>query len=169
MCERSGRPRLVQLAVEQRKGRADPLVSDCCQPSEFGWVGVFLEVRAHGLNEEDINQPSDHFGHSNIAGIEFRQDMFDRQTKPWTSTLFRRLYVKERRKVVDKRIRVAVLKLHAAADEFRDTPSAASANYPIFARCMSFDELEEVNHCRLRPVPQDMRVATRNDNEVARG
>jgi hypothetical protein len=70
---------------------------------------------------------------------------------------------------MDKRIRVAVLKLHSAADESRDMPSAASANYPIFAVCMTFDQLEEVNHSRPRPVPQDMRVPTRNDNEVARG
>jgi hypothetical protein len=95
--------------------------------------------------------------------------MFDRQTKPGTSGLFRRLYVKERWKDHDKRVRVAVLKLHATAHESRDAPVAASANYPVFAVPMTFDELEEVNHCRLRPVAQDMRVTTRNDYEVARG
>jgi hypothetical protein len=155
--------------VEQRKGWANPLVSNCRQPSEFGGVGIFLEVGAHSLNEEDIDQPSDHLGHSNIAGVELGQDMLDRQIEPGTSTLFRRLYVKERRKYDDKRVGVAVLKLHAAADEFRDRPFAASAKYPIHAVRMALDELEEVNHCCLRPVAQDVRVAVRNDNEVARG
>ena len=93
--------------------------------------------------------------------------MFERQTEPGTSVLSR-LYVKKRRKDDNKRIRVAVLKLHAAADESGDAPFAASANYSIFAVCMTFDELEEVNYCRLRPVAHDMRVTTRNDNEVAR-
>jgi len=95
--------------------------------------------------------------------------MFDRQTEPGTSVSFRRFYVKQRRKDNDKRVRVAVLKLHAAADESCNTPFAPSANHSVFALGVTFDKLEEVNECVLRPVAQDMRVTTRNDNEVARG
>jgi hypothetical protein len=138
--------------VEQRKSRADPLVSDCCQPSELGSVGIFLEVRTHSLKEEDIDQPSDDFARPNIPGVEFGQDMFDRQTEPGTSVLFRRFYVKQRRKNNGKRVGVPVLELHAAADESGNTPFAASANYPVFALTVAFDELEEVDRCVLRPV-----------------
>jgi hypothetical protein len=54
--------------------------------------------------------------------------------------------MKERRKDEDERVGVAVLKLHAAADESRDAPLAAGAKYSIHAVWMTFDELEEVNH-----------------------
>jgi len=95
--------------------------------------------------------------------------MFHRQIEPGASVLFRRFYVKQSRKDNDKRVGVAVLELHAAADESRNTPFAASANHPIFAVCVTFDELEEVNHCVLSAVAQDVRLTTGNDNEVARG
>src|SRR5215469_16419411 len=102
-------------------------------------------MRAGGVNKKNVRQPSDYFDGTWAAGVEFCQDMFDRQAQPLTSISIGCLHMKDRRKHGQKRLGGPTLKLHAATHKLRDWPFTASAKNPVLAECPLFSKSEEID------------------------
>src|SRR5262245_30941809 len=93
--------------------------------------------------------------------------MADRNSESRGGVFAPPLEMYERRKNRKKRVGRAIFRPHSATHQFRDRSHAAGAKRPLFVRSVALEKFEIINNRSCWKIPYDMRVASRQDYEIA--
>jgi hypothetical protein len=81
------RPRLARIVMYSRKRTTDLWISGSGQPTGAGGLEMFVEIGAHGLEEQSVYQSVRDFRGSGSSTFKLRQDLLGRQLHPPTDSV----------------------------------------------------------------------------------